>query len=140
MTENKRVVYIHAGELKESNAEEIGEDEYICIGCRQKFEAPPAYLGIEPPDGYVFGGWYCGGCIRRRGPNRLPVQSSNLLSIGYKEEQSLLEVQFKGGSIYRYFDVPQETYAGLMAAPSRGKYFHANIKKAGFEFEKIIGG
>jgi KTSC domain len=31
-------------------------------------------------------------------------------------------------SVYRYFALPQLTYAGLMAAPSIGSYVNARIK------------
>ncbi len=56
------------------------------------------------------------------------VSSSNLSSIGYNALQMVLEIQFKDGAIYQYFDVPQGVYFGLVSAPSHGKYFHANIE------------
>ena len=59
---------------------------------------------------------------------RNTVSSSNILSIGYDSKTLTLEIEFKSGSIYQYFDVPEGEYRGLMQSESHGKYFHANIK------------
>jgi hypothetical protein len=65
-----------------------------------------------------------GGCqLRRR-----PVSSSSIQSVGYDGSTRTLELEYVNGSVYRYFDVPQPTYAGLMAAPSIGSYVNARIK------------
>jgi hypothetical protein len=37
---------------------------------------------------------------------RFVVNSSNINSVGF--ENGILEVEFVSGSVYRYFDVPQE--------------------------------
>lgn len=65
------------------------------------------------------------------------VESSNLASIGYDAENESLEVEFKNGGIYQYFDVPENVYDELMSASSHGQYFDRNIKKAGYEFQKM---
>lgn len=59
---------------------------------------------------------------------REPVESSNLASVGYDGHSETLEVEFRNGLIYQYFNVPQGIYDELMAAASRGKYFNAMIK------------
>jgi len=59
---------------------------------------------------------------------RKPVTSSNIAEIGYDPSRSVLEVLFKNGSIYQYFDVPQGEYNALMKASSHGQYLNANIK------------
>jgi hypothetical protein len=59
--------------------------------------------------------------------DRLPVESSSLLSVGYDPATETLEIEFKGG-VYQYYNVPQVTYDGLMQAPSVGKYFYAFIR------------
>ena len=64
------------------------------------------------------------------------VSSSNLASIGYDAENEILEVEFKHGGIYQYFDVPENVYYELMNADSHGVYFSANIRN-NYEFEKI---
>jgi hypothetical protein len=66
---------------------------------------------------------------------RTTVKSSQLISVGY--ESGVLVVEFTGGTVYRYDEVPQETYDALMAAESKGKYFGEHVKKAGFTFKKI---
>lgn len=59
---------------------------------------------------------------------RTEVQSSNLKSVGYDPTTSTLEVEFNGGSVYQYNNVPVSEYDGLMKAQSHGKYFVANVK------------
>lgn len=66
---------------------------------------------------------------------REPVSSSNLASIGYENET--LEVEFLGGGIYQYHNVPEREYLALMSASSHGQYFDRNIKKGGYGFTKI---
>lgn len=58
---------------------------------------------------------------------RLPVNSSNILSIGYDEDSQILEIEFKTGRVYRYSNVPPHVYAGLMKSESHGKYFLKHI-------------
>lgn len=66
---------------------------------------------------------------------RQPVSSSNLVSVGYDPTNETLEIEFKGGSIYRYFNVPAFEHERLMAASSHGVYFNANIKDK-YSFER----
>jgi len=68
---------------------------------------------------------------------RIPVQSSNLASVGYDAESLTLEIEFNHGGIYQYFGVSQDIYDGLMNASSKGNYFHQNIKLVGFAFQKL---
>ncbi len=60
--------------------------------------------------------------------NRIPVESTNILEIGFDEESSTLEIEFKEGSVYQYFDVPKAIYDQMMNAESKGKYLAAHIK------------
>lgn len=57
---------------------------------------------------------------------RTPVASSSIRSVGYDEET--LEIEFQSGGIYRYADVPRDTYEGLLGARSHGSYFHEHIR------------
>ena len=68
---------------------------------------------------------------------RQNVESSNLASIGYDAKNEILEIEFNHGGIYQYFDVPVNVYDELMNASSHGQYFDRNIKKAGYEFQKM---
>lgn len=67
---------------------------------------------------------------------RTPVKSSNLISVGYDESSQTLEIEFKEGRVYRYFNVPMSVYVALMAANSVGSYHAANIKEK-YRFEQI---
>lgn len=59
---------------------------------------------------------------------RIPVDSSNISSIGFDEESNTLEVEFRSGAIYQYFDVPLAVFEGLSDADSKGQYFAQHIK------------
>ncbi len=60
--------------------------------------------------------------------DRQAVSSSNISSIGYDADLSILEVEFRDGAVYQYYDVPEVTFDGLMQAPSHGSYLAQNIK------------
>ena len=64
------------------------------------------------------------------------VNSSNLVSVGYESATETLEVEFKGNSVYQYYNVPHFMYERLMAADSIGRFFNAEIKNA-FPCEKV---
>ena len=65
---------------------------------------------------------------------RVPVQSSNIASIGYDRDSSTLEVEFLNGLVYQYFAVPEEVFDGLMHAPSKGSFLDQYVKKAGYKY------
>ncbi len=59
---------------------------------------------------------------------RRPVDSTLIRSIGYDLASSVLEVEFVGGHVYEYEDVPLSIYSELMAAESKGTYFNDFVK------------
>ncbi|SCZ40646.1 MULTISPECIES: KTSC domain-containing protein [Pseudomonas] len=59
---------------------------------------------------------------------RVSVSSSNVESVGYDEESETLEVEFKNGTLYQYFDVPKSIFIGLIGADSVGGYLAENVK------------
>ncbi|MGI9027807.1 MAG: KTSC domain-containing protein [Candidatus Saccharimonadales bacterium] len=61
---------------------------------------------------------------------RVPVNSSNILSVGYDKDSQLLEIEFNTKRVYRYSSVPPHVYAGLMKSRSHGKYFLTYIQGA----------
>lgn len=67
---------------------------------------------------------------------RVRVQSSNLESVGYDPGTSTLEVEFKDGAIYQYFNVPEWVYQQLLRAPSKGGYLADHIKDR-FRFRRV---
>lgn len=56
------------------------------------------------------------------------VESSMITSFGFDPNVSTLEIEFKRGVVWQYFDVPESVYYEMKAASSCGKFFHANIK------------
>ena len=59
----------------------------------------------------------------------IPVDSSNILAIGYDPNSATLCIAFKDGSEYEYYDVPQYEFDNFIEAGSKGKYGHQNIYK-----------
>ena len=64
------------------------------------------------------------------------VASSNVVSIGYDDGSQTLEVEFKDGAIYQYYNVPRSMYDELMAAPSKGQFLAYQIKNA-FPYSRV---
>ncbi len=56
----------------------------------------------------------------------IPVASGRMSHIGY--EGDTLRIRFMVGGTYDYFNVPDHEHAGLLRAPSLGRYFDAHIK------------
>ena len=67
---------------------------------------------------------------------RVPVDSSTLVSVGYEPSTKILEVEFRSGC-YQYFGVPAHIHEGLMCASSKGSFLDRNVKKAGYSYSKI---
>jgi uncharacterized protein len=67
---------------------------------------------------------------------REQVDSSNISSIGYAEESNTLEIEFHGGAVYQYFDVPSHVHDGIMGPGSKGQYFAQHIKGY-FRYAKV---
>ncbi len=59
---------------------------------------------------------------------RQTVSSSNIRSIGYDPGAHVLEIEFHGGAVYQYFEVPESIYQGLINAQSHGSFLHAHIR------------
>lgn len=67
---------------------------------------------------------------------RIPVESSDIISIGYDAPIKILEVEFHGGRIYQYRNVDQDIYDQLMHADSHGQYFNTFIHGR-YRFDRI---
>ena len=70
---------------------------------------------------------------------RQKVESSNLVSVGYDPASRVLEVEFKGGSIYQYSDCPASLFKSLQDAESKGSFFSKNIKST-LVYKKVFDG
>lgn len=70
--------------------------------------------------------------------NRMPVNSSNIHSVGYDRESQTLEVAFSGsGGIYQYADVRPDEYAALLAAESKGRHLQRHFVQAGKAYTRV---
>jgi non-canonical purine NTP pyrophosphatase (RdgB/HAM1 family) len=58
---------------------------------------------------------------------RLPVDSTDIVSIGYDPKVRILEVEFKEGRVYQYLEVQPDEHRLLMKADSIGQRFQASI-------------
>jgi hypothetical protein len=59
---------------------------------------------------------------------RAAVQSTSIATVGYDEEQQLLEVVFRDGRVYHFLEVPPERVLSLLRAESKGRFFNAEIR------------
>lgn len=67
---------------------------------------------------------------------RIPVTSSSIATVGYDEDSATLEIEFEGGAVYQYFDVPSAVHAELVGAGSVGAY-HAQQIKGAYRYARV---
>jgi len=67
---------------------------------------------------------------------RTPVTSSNIRSIGYDSQLSVLEVEFNSGDIYQYFDVSENLYKQFLNTSSRGQFLNDYIRY-NYRYQKV---
>jgi hypothetical protein len=60
--------------------------------------------------------------------DRVALNSTLLASAGHDPRRHLLEVEFRSGELYRFFNVPSACYQELLRADSKGGYFNVNIR------------
>ncbi|MEO9321629.1 MAG: KTSC domain-containing protein [Nitrososphaera sp.] len=61
---------------------------------------------------------------------RQQVRSNSIASVGYDPRSKTLEVEFGDGrGVFRYYNVPQNTFYGLMGASSKSLYFDYHIQR-----------
>lgn len=54
--------------------------------------------------------------------------SSNIQTLRYDNETQVLQVVFKNGSIYEYYDVPARVVEDFERSETKGGFLAANIK------------
>jgi hypothetical protein len=59
---------------------------------------------------------------------RQSVTSESLAEVGYDPDLETLEVQFRHGGVYQYYNVPPFMYERLMTAESLGRFLNVEIK------------
>ena len=60
--------------------------------------------------------------------DRQYIESTMIASIGFDETACVLEIEFKNGVVWQYYDVPESEWYSFKASDSKGSYFHTNIK------------
>jgi KTSC domain len=68
---------------------------------------------------------------------RTSVDSSMMASVGYSASRRTLEIEFRSGDVYRYFDVPEKEFHALLASASKGRFFQTRISGV-YDFERVI--
>ena len=59
---------------------------------------------------------------------RVPLPSTTLASALYDPDRRQLELEFRSGKRYLYFQVPRLFYEELLRAQSKGGYFNRSIR------------
>ncbi|WP_122670378.1 KTSC domain-containing protein [Pseudomonas viridiflava] len=62
--------------------------------------------------------------------HRDAVSSSNIMSAGYDSASETMELEFKDGSVYQYYNVSEHLYEQFKSAPSKGQFFHMYIRNS----------
>jgi hypothetical protein len=55
-------------------------------------------------------------------------ESSNVVRFGYDEAGRVLQVEFKNGSVYGYYDVPEQLFNDMRNAVSKGQFLAQQVK------------
>lgn len=66
----------------------------------------------------------------------ITVNSSNIESIGYDDENQQVYVRFLNGSTYAYKGVPMHEFENLRDSASLGSYLHRNFKNV-YPYERV---
>ena len=64
------------------------------------------------------------------------LESTTLASVRYDPDRHQLELEFRSGKRYLYFQVPRRCYEELLQAESKGGYFNRTIRNR-FAFQDL---
>jgi hypothetical protein len=67
---------------------------------------------------------------------RTTVVSTSIASIGFDSKKRQLDVEFRTGALYRYYEVPAVTFEAFLQATSKGHYFRDSIRER-FRFRRL---
>lgn len=67
---------------------------------------------------------------------RRQVNSTSISEVGYHKDSETLEILFRNGGTYQYFDVPSRVHQELIQADSVGGYLNREIKGA-FRYARV---
>jgi len=68
-------------------------------------------------------------------PEMIFVDSSSLEAVGYDSDSQELHVRFWAGTVYIYYEVPQQVVDAFMSAPSKGSFYNRDIRNV-YRFSK----
>jgi len=63
-------------------------------------------------------------------------ESSSISRFGYDDAIQVLFVEFKNGSVYQYFDVPEPVFEQMKSAPSKGQFL-AQVIKGAYRYARV---
>ena len=64
------------------------------------------------------------------------AESSNIARFGYDVANQVLCVEFSNGSVYQYFDVPENVFDQMKAASSKGMFL-AQVIKGAYRYARV---
>lgn len=64
------------------------------------------------------------------------LESTTLASVLYQADLRRLQIEFRSGQRYLYFQVPPSCYQLLLESPSKGAYFNSHIRNR-FPFQHL---
>ncbi|WP_207510370.1 KTSC domain-containing protein [Longitalea luteola] len=62
--------------------------------------------------------------------------SATVAKIGYERSNASLEVEFHNGTVYQYFDVPEQIWEAFKASSSKGQFLN-DIIKGQFRYSRV---
>ncbi len=73
----------------------------------------------------------------RRPMKMIPLESIDLVAVGYNASDRILAVELKAGAMFEYYDVPPEIYDGLISAQTPYHFFKKRIFKGPYEWKQL---
>ncbi|HEU4530979.1 MAG TPA: KTSC domain-containing protein [Steroidobacteraceae bacterium] len=67
------------------------------------------------------------------------MPSTVIRSFSYDPDKRELQVVFQSGRLYRYLDVPPDTFRAMRASYAKGEFFNKSIR-ARYRFERVTPG
>lgn len=67
----------------------------------------------------------------------MPLQSREILSVGYEPVRKVLEVEYRSGGIYQYSPVQPLVYSELMNFGTNESYLDEALRNAGYVETKV---
>ena len=65
---------------------------------------------------------------------KYPINSLNILKVGYDEEKQILEIEFKLKVVHHYFEVPLDEFVAFMKADDIEE-FYFNFIQCNYHFD-----